>query len=307
MRRRWREEPEVGEQAVAVGAVDIGTNSMRLLVTDGEHDFERITRVTGLGRGVDATGRLSASAIERTIGALTEFGEIMTSLEVTARRAIATSASRDAENREEFFDLAELALGVRPDLISGDEEAHLAFLGATSHLGDPSGMMVSDIGGGSTEFVDQTGGVSVDIGTVRLTERVMPDRPPSPAQMEAARQVVLDRFSSVVVQPGAKLTGVAGTWTSLAAIGLDLVEYDRSMVHQSELTAAEIDGLIQRLSGLSLEETEAIPALDPNRAPVILAGAVLAAGVMETLGADHVTISERDSLDAVASRLLALP
>jgi exopolyphosphatase/guanosine-5'-triphosphate,3'-diphosphate pyrophosphatase len=307
MRRRRREEPEVGEQAVVVGAVDIGTNSMRLLVTDGEHDFERITRVTGLGRGVDATGRLSPSAIERTIGALTEFGEIMTSLDVTARRAIATSASRDAENREEFFDLAELALGVRPDLISGDEEARLAFLGATSHLGDLSGMMVSDIGGGSTEFVDQTGAVSVDIGTVRLTERVMPDRPPSPAQMEAARQVVLDRFSSVVVQPGAKLTGVAGTWTSLAAIGLDLVEYDRSMVHQSELTAAEIDGLIRRLSGMSLEETEAIPALDPNRAPVILAGAVLAAGVMETLGADHVTISERDSLDAVASRLLALP
>lgn len=297
----------MGEQAVVVGAVDIGTNSMRLLVTDGEHDYERVARVTGLGRGVDATGRLSDPAIERTLGALAEFGEIMTSLDVIARRAIATSASREAENREEFFDLAESALGVRPELVSGDEEARLAFIGATSHLGDASGMMVSDIGGGSTEFVDQTGGISVNIGTVRLTERVMPDRPPSPAQLEAARQVVLDRFSSVSVQLGAKLTGVAGTWTSLAAISLDLVVYDRSMVHESELTVSEIEGLIDRLSGLSLEETEAIPALDPDRAPVILAGAVLAAGVMETLAADHVTISERDSLDAVASRLLGLP
>lgn len=297
----------MGEQALVVGAVDIGTNSMRLLVTDGEHDYERIARVTGLGRGVDATGRLSEPAVERTVGALAEFGEIMSSFGVVARRAIATSASRDAENREEFFDLAESALGIRPVLISGDEEARLAFVGATSHLGDASGMVVSDIGGGSTEFVDREGGVSVEMGTVRLTERVLPERPPTPAQMEAARQVVLDRFSSVTFRPGAKLTGVAGTWTSLAAIGLDLVEYDRSMVHDSQVTFTELGALIERLSTMTLEETEAIPALDPDRAPVVLAGAVLAAGVMETLSADHVTISERDSLDAVASGLLALP
>lgn len=297
----------MGEQAVVVGAVDIGTNSMRLLVTDGEHDYERTAQVTGLGRGVDATGRLSEPAIERTVGVLAEFGEIMGAFGVVARRAIATSASRDAENREEFFDLVESALGVRPDLVSGDEEARLAFVGATSHLADGTGTVVSDIGGGSTEFVDHKGGVSVEMGTVRLTERVLPDRPPSAAQMEAARQVVLDRFSAVEIQQGAKLIGVAGTWTSLAAIALDLVEYDRSMVHDSQVAAAEIEDLIARLSTMNLEETEAIPALDPNRAPVILAGAVLAVGVMETLATDRVTISERDSLDAVASGLLAIP
>ena len=297
----------MGEQALVVGAVDIGTNSMRLLVTDGQHDYERIVRVTGLGRGVDASGQLSAPAIERTVGALAEFGEIMTSLGVATRRAIATSASRDAENRDEFFDLAEAALGVRPELITGDEEARLAFIGATSHLEDTTGMVVSDIGGGSTEFVNSEGGVSVEMGTVRLTERVLPDRPPTPAQLEAAHHVVLDRFSRVYTASGAKLTGVAGTWTSLGAIGLDLVEYDRSMVHDSELTHAELGALVDRLATMTLEETEAIPALDPDRAPVILAGAVLALGVMETLSADHVTISERDSLDALASEMLALP
>ena len=290
-----------------VGVVDIGTNSVRLLITDGEVESGRQVEVTGLGRGVDTTGRLSVEAVEETISSLERYGEAMDNHRVERRRAIATSAARDAQNRDEFFDLAESALGVRPILISGEEEARLAYQGATAGLDQSETWVVTDIGGGSTEFVTRRGQVSVNIGSVRLTERHLPSRPPQPGELASSREKLRRLFSPVGLGQSGPLVGVAGTWTSLAAIALELPSYDRAIVHSSILPAGQIAETVQRLSRLTLEQTASIPSLDPKRAPVILAGSVIAEAVMESLGSDSVLISESDSLDGVADQMLALP
>ena len=293
-----------------VAAVDIGTNSMRLLVVhrvgDGLVELGRYERVTGLGRGVDATEELSEEAMDRTLLALSEFGGRMREMGVERRRAVATSASRDARNRDKFFDLAELALGVRPEMISGDEEAALAFAGATSRTGEPAPHLVIDIGGGSTEFVTTDGGRSFDIGSVRLTDRVLSDRPAPPEQVATARAAVAEMFLPVTPFVGSVI-GVAGTWTSLARIHLfgegpsPAAHGDSNLVR---LSLPDITGLVERLSGLTEEQTAALPGLDPARAPVILAGAVIAEGSATAAGAATVTVSEYDLLDGVVSALL---
>lgn len=291
---------------VKVGVVDIGTNSMRLLVTDGSVDIDRRVEVTGLGRGVDRTGSLSPEAIEESLAALARFRAEMDRAEVEKWAAIATSASRDAANREEFFDLAESALGVRPSLITGEEEARLAFAGATRQIDAIDPIVVSDIGGGSTEFVNAGGEVSFDIGSVRLTERAIDSRPASPNEMSAARELVAGLFAEVDLET-ATLIGVAGTWTSLAAIAQELPEYSRERVHGHRMSRGSLADLVDSLSSMTLQETAAMPALDPRRAPVILGGALVAEGVMDTLDIGEVTISEHDTLDAVAMELLAIP
>jgi exopolyphosphatase/guanosine-5'-triphosphate,3'-diphosphate pyrophosphatase len=291
---------------VKVAAVDIGTNSMRLLIADGAREIGRWVEVTGLGRGVDRTGALSPEGIEESLAALARFGATMADEAVERRMAIATSASRDAANREVFFDLASSALGVRPTLISGAEEARLAFVGATSEVTLDPPVVVSDIGGGSTEFVTAKGGVSIDIGSVRLTERVIPSRPAPLSELEAAKALVANLFQEVEIEVGT-LIGVAGTWTSLAAIVQNLPEYSRDRVHGYRMQRDELAGVIYSLAGKSVEETAAIPSLDPKRAPVILAGAMVAMGVMESLDVDEAFVSEHDTLDGVAMELLALP
>jgi exopolyphosphatase/guanosine-5'-triphosphate,3'-diphosphate pyrophosphatase len=291
---------------VKVGVVDIGTNSMRLLITDGAVEEGRWVEVTGLGRGVDRTGLLSDTGIEDSLAALARFGAEMSHRQVDRRVAIATSASRDAGNREEFFDLAESALGVRPRLISGDEEARLAFAGATVHAGVTGPIVVSDIGGGSTELVTSEGGASYEIGSVRLTERAIPTRPAPDVEVTAARSLARTTFDGVDLDVGT-LIGVAGTWTSIASIAQRLPVYSRERVHGYVMTRDDLTSLIESLAGMTLEETAAIPSLDPKRAPVILGGALVAEGVMDTLGLDRATISEHDTLDGVAHQLLALP
>jgi exopolyphosphatase/guanosine-5'-triphosphate,3'-diphosphate pyrophosphatase len=184
-----------------VGVVDIGTNSMRLLLVDGSGDFGRWEEVTGLGRGVDATGELSESAILDSLTALARYGSLMDEVGVTKRAAVATSASRDASNREAFFDRVEQVLGVRPALISGAEEGALAYAGATRDLNLPGPTVVSDIGGGSTEFATEAGGVSVEIGSVRLTERHLPNRPASSTELTGAREKVARLFAAVEIPP----------------------------------------------------------------------------------------------------------
>lgn len=289
-----------------VGAVDIGTNSMRLLITEAGSEIGRWAVVTGLGRGVDTTGTLSPEGIEESLVALAHFGEIMEAEGVERRMAIATSAARDASNRELFFDLAQTALSVRPTLVSGEVEARLAYAGATDGVLLPRPIVVSDIGGGSTEFVTRDGAVSIDIGSVRLTERAIPNRPPPSVEMEKARSLIADLFREVRLETRT-LIGVAGTWTSLDAIAQGLPEYSRDRVHGHRMTRGDLVFLIDSLAGKTVGETAAIPSLDPKRAPVILAGALIAEGVMEVLGVKEVVVSEHDTLDGVALELLALP
>lgn len=297
---------------VKVAAVDIGTNSMRLLVVDqvgdGIAELGRYERVTGLGKGVDATGILSEEAIDRTLLALAEFGGRMEKFEIEKRRAVATSASRDASNREKFFDRAELALGVRPELIPGEVEAALSFKGATGGIPFVGPYLVIDIGGGSTEFVTADGGRSFDIGSVRLTDRVLAARvladrvladwPATPEQLAAARGAVGEMFLPVTAFEG-RVIGVAGTWTSLASI-----ENPEKDAHLATLSAAQVTALAERLAGLTVEATAALPGLDPARAPVILAGAVVAEGALAACDAAEVTISEHDLLDGIVAELI---
>lgn len=296
----------MGESPVKVGIVDIGSNSIRLLIMDGIEEFERQVEVTGLGRGVDSTGALSDDAIEDTLVVLRSFGDLLDTHEVQQRMAIATSASRDASNREAFFDGCETALGIRPTLITGSEEARFAFRGATSGLAMSGPVVVSDIGGGSTEFVWAEREMSVDIGSVRLTDRHLPDRPASSTQVRDALDAVHTLFEGVSPAGGETLVGVAGTWTSLAAMDQELAPYDPELVHGYVIGRSGLEGWVAKLAERTIEETSALAGLDPKRAPVILAGSVVALGVMDVLGVDEAIVSERDTLDGAAKHLLDL-
>lgn len=277
---------------------------MRLLITSRHAEVGRWVEVTGLGRGVDRTGRLAESSIAASLEAFAGFGSLMDSHGVNRRKAIATSASRDAENRDEFFERARVVLGVMPTLVSGEEEAAYAFEGATSGLDDRSDVVVSDIGGGSSEFVTIDSSVSVDIGSVRLTERILTDRPASQQQVNDAAAHVRELFAGVALN-SLRSIGIAGTWTSLGAIALELPGYDSERVHGFKMGLSDLGRLVDMLARMSVEETASIPALDPKRAPVILSGAVIAREVLRHLDMDEITVSERDTLDGVAAELLA--
>jgi exopolyphosphatase/guanosine-5'-triphosphate,3'-diphosphate pyrophosphatase len=286
-----------------VGVVDIGTNSMRLLITGTEGEVGRWVEVTGLGRGVDASGVLDSQAVDRTIEVLSGFGETMRQEGVDSMAAMATSATRDAGNRDMFLRRATEALEVAPEVIGGEREGALAYAGATSELGSGD-WLVSDIGGGSTEFVTAARVMSIDIGSVRLTDRHLPHRPAEEDEMSAATGHVASLFAGVDFT-GA-VVGVAGTWTTLAAIDLDLPHYDPQRTHHHTMSADAVDEIVNRLAGLTVAETAAIPSMDPGRAPVILAGAVVASGVLRHLGAAELIVSEKDTLDGLATELLGL-
>ncbi len=289
-------------------AVDIGTNSMRLLIVGPDGEIVRRQQVTGLGRGVDATGRLDPEAVDRTVAVLTEYGQAMRLHGVNRARAVATSASRDAANAGAFLDRAEKVLGIRPEVVSGGEEARLSFSGATDHVDGDGPFLVIDIGGGSTEFVwsdeEATHGVSIDIGSVRLTERVPVSRPATFEEVQSASGVAESAFDLLEL-PGRewKAIGVAGTWTSLAAVAADLPVYDREVVHGYRLSRHAVDRLVVLFSSLTLSQTAAIPALDPARAPVILAGSIVARETMRHAELTEVIVSEHDLLDGVIAAL----
>lgn len=295
----------MGRTPVRVGVVDIGTNSMRLLITGPEGEVLRRAVVTGLGKGVDATGLLNQDLIDLTVGVLAEFGRQMDEANVEKRAAIATSATRDASNRDAFLDQAEEVLGVRPDVIGGEREGQLAYAGATAGL-DPGPKVVSDIGGGSTEFVTEAGSVSIDIGSVRLTDRILGSRPASERELDEARNHVVGLFRDIEPIAG-DLVGVAGTWTTLAAVYLGLAAYESDLVHHHRLPLKGVRDLVEMLSGLTVEETAEIPSMDPGRAPMILSGALIAECVMGHLGAESALVSESDTLDGLAMELVGLP
>lgn len=286
--------------------MDIGTNSMRLLVTDGYEESGRWVEVTGLGKGVDASGNLGEDAVDRTIEVLQRFGETMDREAVERRAAMATSATRDATNREAFLERAELVLGVRPEVISGGREGILAFDGATTDFLVEEPVRVSDVGGGSTEVVMYDEGLSIQMGSVRLTDRMSSVYPLPDADYEEAMSLARSAFQEFDFGDVATHIGVAGTWTSLAAIAQRLPEYDPAKVHGYWLDTLDLDGVVDLLCDMTFEEIEAIPSLDPKRAPVIRAGAMVAHAVVGALGVDTTLISVKDTLDGLAMELLGL-
>lgn len=299
---------------MSVGAVDIGTNSVRLLIEDARGaELERHMQITRLGQGVDVTGALHPDAIARTVAVLGEYGTLLVKHGVTRVRAAATSAARDAKNSQAFFDAAERALGTRPELLSGDEEAALSFRGATagvSAAGAP--FLVVDIGGGSTEFVLGTDRpdalISVDMGCVRMSERHLHSDPPSPAQLAAIEADVrseLERVRRAVpVDRTHTLIGLAGTVTALAALQLGLKKYDATATHHAELTRAQVEALYARVAALTVEQRRGLLA-EPKRAEVIVGGAAVLATILREFAIDRLLVSETDILDGLAASLRA--
>ncbi|SRR5690554_213739 len=282
-----------------VAAVDIGTNSTRLLVVDHDgRDLARRTVITGLGRGMHHTGRLSPEGRRDTIAALRDYRRELERAEVEVVRAVITAVGRSISDIQPFLAEAGDALGTQPEVISGDEEARLSYRGAVSELGGGDWTVV-DIGGGSTEIVTESAARSADVGSVRLTDLYLESRPAPAAAVDEARRHAR-RMLDTDPAPGAAV-GVAGTWTTLAAVTLE--RYDPEEVHHSTLDRATVSDWVERLSALTVEDTAALPGIEPRRAPVILGGSIVAEQVMEVLGVDRCVVSERDLLDGIAAGL----
>ena len=298
-----------------VAAIDCGTNSVRLLITsDGRTQIERLMRITRLGQGVDATGRLNEAAIERTLEVLREYREVIDRHGVTKIRMAATSASRDASNRDEFFEAAYEILGVMPEVISGEEEGRLSFLGATADLDPELGpFLVCDIGGGSTEFVFGTteaeSTISVDMGCVRITEAWFHHDPPTAEELSQAISVIeiyLDDVLREIPNLGEARTfvGLAGTVSNTASVELGLAEYDREQIHHFVLTKPAVEDVFRTLATESIAERKENPGLEEQRADVIVGGLCVLVATMRRLGLSNCLVSESDILDGLAMSLL---
>jgi exopolyphosphatase / guanosine-5'-triphosphate,3'-diphosphate pyrophosphatase len=308
-----------------VAAIDCGTNSIRLLVADVDattgalRDLDRRMEVVRLGQDVDRTGRLAPEALERTLAATRRYADVCGRLGVERTRFVATSASRDAENRQDFVDGVRAVLGVEPEVVAGDEEASLSFRGATSVLADrhPAPFLVVDIGGGSTELVLGTTSpvamLSMDVGCVRLTERHLHDDPPTAAQVHAAAadvRAALDvAVGEVPVGRTATLVGVAGSVTTVTAHALGLPEYDRTRIHGAALPVDDVLAACADLLGRSRADRASLPFMHPGRVDVIGAGALVWSEVITRVRAEvaaaggeltRVVTSEHDILDGIA-------
>jgi len=303
---------------VRVAAVDLGTNSTRLLVADVEDgrldEVARRLKITRLGEGVDERKRLLPAPIARVRNVLTDFRREAERLGAERTLAVATSAVRDAENGEAFLGEVEWSYGFQTHLLSGDEEAQLTFRGVSTGRDVAEDTLVIDIGGGSTELV--VGGPdglrfhdSLDLGAVRLTERFLHSDPSADDELDACAAAVrglLDERVPQEVRPQTAI-GVAGTITSIAALDLGLAEYDPDRVHGHRLSREGVVTQLERLASLPLAERREIPALDPDRAPVIVAGTVILREVLDHFDLDGLEASERDILDGAALEAAALP
>ena len=304
-----------------VAAIDCGTNSVRVLVADVDgdtgrlYDLHREMRIVRLGEGVDSTGVLGEGALARTRMALTDYAALIRGLGAERVRLVATSATRDAANRDVFVAMVVETLGIEPEVVSGTEEAHLSFSGVAGTLYGLEGpVLVTDIGGGSTELVLGGGRYqrlrahSMDIGSVRMTERHLHDDPPTLPQVVSAvadiRAALEEAARDVPLDTGATLVGVAGTVTTLAAIGLGLTEYDSTKIHGSRLRAAQVRELADRLLNLDHAGRSAIPVIHPGRVDVITAGALILRTIVEETGVSELIVSEHDILDGIALGLL---
>jgi exopolyphosphatase/guanosine-5'-triphosphate,3'-diphosphate pyrophosphatase len=305
-----------------LAAIDCGTNSIRLLIADlvgGElRDVHREMRIVRLGQGVDATGRFAPEAIERTKVALTDYAELLAHQDVSNVRMVATSATRDAANRDVFFAMTSEVLGaVVPgavaEVISGDEEARLSFNGAVHELDAAAApFVVVDLGGGSTEVVlgerEVQAGYSADIGCVRLTERCLHSDPPTAVEVAAARDVVRERLGEalrvVAVEKARTWVGLAGTMTTLAALAQGMTTYDPAAIHLSRVGFDALLPVCEDIIGMSHDQRAALGPMHEGRVDVIGGGAIIVEELAEALGSragiDELVVSEHDILDGIA-------
>ncbi|MBI1376537.1 MAG: exopolyphosphatase [Frankiales bacterium] len=296
-----------------VAAIDCGTNSLRLLVADVDAgtltDRHRQMEIVRLGQDVDRTGRFAPEALARTFAVCDRYGELVRELGAERVRFVATSASRDVQNRDEFVAGVLARIGVEPEVVSGDQEAHLSFTGATRGLqGAQPPYLVVDIGGGSTEFVlgeaEPLAARSVDIGCVRLTERHFHSDPPSADEVAALLADVDAAIShaaqTVPMDQAHTLVGLAGSVTTMTAVALGLEEYDASRVHGTRLSAAEVADVSDRLLAMGHDERAAIRVIHPGRVDVLNAGVLVLRRIMERTGLAEVLVSEHDILDGIA-------
>jgi exopolyphosphatase/guanosine-5'-triphosphate,3'-diphosphate pyrophosphatase len=291
---------------VAVG--DIGTNTARLLVADVidgvAHERDLRTEIVGLGRGLYAYSELQPDAIARAVKALGSFADGFES--ANEKIIVATSASRDARNRESFFDEVLAASGVRPTLISGDREAGYAFAGVSQALNGER-ITVIDIGGGSTEFVTGQNVVeyseSINMGSVRMTDLHLRNGPVSPKALASARAVAADVFANVRSTGVGQLVGVAGTCTTVSSALLGLAEHDRNQVHLSTVRLNDVTHFVNKIALLTTDKISEIPAIGAKRAPVILGGLLVLEAALSRLPGNEMLVSERDLLHGVAAEL----
>ena len=296
-----------------VAAIDCGTNSIRLLIADiHENSFKEVVRrmeVVRLGQGVDKNKAFDPAAIERTLKVTQEYADLIAAKGVERVRFCATSATRDATNRQLFIDGVRNILGIEPEVIPGTEEAALSFMGATTELhGSDGPFLVVDIGGGSTEFVLGTTAVSaaksVNIGCVRMAERHLNQQPPTSDSISAATIDIDAAISSaaedVAIKSAQTLICVAGTATTVAAAALGLTEYDRYSIHLSRIPAARVHEVAAMFQSMTRDEIAALGYMHPGRVDVITAGSLVLSRVLHATGAKEFVASESDILDGIA-------
>jgi exopolyphosphatase/guanosine-5'-triphosphate,3'-diphosphate pyrophosphatase len=292
--------------AERLAAIDVGTNTVLLLVAEragaGLAPLLERAEITRLGRGVDATGRLDPAAIAETAAVVGEYARAARALGASRIACVATSAARDASNGAAFFEAVRRAAGLEPRVIPGEEEARLVYESAWRDFGVAGApLAVLDVGGGSTEFTfgdgpAPRGRTSLQVGAVRLTERHVRGDPPSAAEVTAVRdgaRAALRPLAAMAPPRGGRLVGVAGTVTTLSAVAQALPVYDAARVHGAPLSLAEIEALAARLAALTVAERAALPGMEPKRADVILAGALVVAEAMRATGFDRLTVSDR--------------
>jgi exopolyphosphatase/guanosine-5'-triphosphate,3'-diphosphate pyrophosphatase len=295
-----------------VAAIDCGTNTIKLLIGALPDVAVRETRMVRLGQGVDRTGRLADEALARAFAAIDEYAGLIAAHHVDKVRFCATSASRDASNASVFVDGVRSRLGVEPEVVGGDEEAALAFDGAVRNLRTPPAepVLVIDIGGGSTELIlgsrHPSAAYSMDIGSVRLHERHLHSDPPLGSEIAACVADIEAHLDECPVSPAdaASVVGVAGTILTVAAGVLDLESYDRALVDQAVLPATAVHDLAERWLAMTVAERRALPYMEPGRADVIGAGALILDRVLRRTTVDRLVASEADILDGIAWSLV---
>lgn len=302
-----------------VAAIDCGTNSLRLLIADIEgnnlREVYRDMRIVRLGQGVDQNKAFAPEAVERTLVATQEYFDLIRAQDVQRIRFCATSATRDASNRNLFIDGVREILGIPPEVIPGVEEAALSFLGATKQLSQElAPFLVVDIGGGSTEFVlgesEVIAARSVNIGCVRMSERHLVSQPPTAEQLAAATAdidaAILEAGNYVNFETAQTLIAVAGTATTVAAAAMGLTEYDRYAIHLARIPAQQVHEVAEMFAAMTREEIAALGYMHPGRIDVITSGSLVLSRVMTLTGATEFVASESDILEGIAWGLAAL-